>query len=104
MLIGVLSSPPGGNVMVSTRIRELLGAALGLLFFSTGTAFASLAPTATISATPHGANYDYTILLKNTGTTNIGTFWFAWTPPDLPDEFDFLPSEPLSVSQPPGWV
>ena len=34
-------------------------------------------------------DYRYTITLKDTGTTPIGTFWFAWVPGE-----DFLPSKP----------
>ena len=67
-------------------------------------AFGQLAATATISSVPNGGNFDYTILLTDTGTTDIATFWFAWTPPGQPIEYDFLPSLPLSTSQPTGWT
>lgn len=67
-------------------------------------AFGQLAGTATIFGTPDGPNYDYTISLKDTGTTDIGTFWFAWVPPGQPIEYDFLPSQPLSTTQPAGWI
>ena len=67
-------------------------------------AFGTLAATATISATPDGPNFDYTINLTDTGDTKIGTFWFAWTPPDQPIEYDFLPTAPLSASGPAGWT
>ncbi len=63
-----------------------------------------LSATATISAVPSGPNFNYTISLTNTGTMNIGTFWFAWTPPMMPIEYDFLPSAPFSISQPAGWL
>lgn len=42
-------------------------------------------------------DYRYTITLKDTGTTAIGTFWFAWVPGD-----DFLPAKP-KASAPKGW-
>ena len=42
--------------------------------------------------------YDYTLTLNNTGTTTIGTFWFAWVP-----GAGFLPDTPTSVSSPAGW-
>ena len=42
--------------------------------------------------------YQYTITLKDTGTTTIGTFWFAWIP-----GADFMPVKPLSVALPAGW-
>ena len=75
-----------------------------LLCLAIAPAFGQLAGTATIFAAPNGPNFDYTISLTNTGTTNIGTFWFAWTPPFMPIEYDFLPSAPSSVNQPTGWV
>jgi hypothetical protein len=67
-------------------------------------AFGALAATATISATPDGPNYDYTVTLTNTGSADIGTFWFAWTPPGQPFEYDFLPSGPIPTGQPGGWL
>lgn len=79
-------------------------AVMALLCIAMSHAFGQLAGTATIFATPDGGNFDYTISLKNTGSTNIGTFWFGWTPPGMPTEYDFLPSQPLSTNQPTGWV
>jgi hypothetical protein len=35
--------------------------------------------TATISGVPAGGSFDYTITLKNTGTTPLDSFWYAWT-------------------------
>jgi hypothetical protein len=43
--------------------------------------------------------YQYTITLKDTGTTTIGTFWFAWIPGE-----DFMPVKPLPVALPAGWT
>jgi hypothetical protein len=43
-------------------------------------------------------SYQYSITLNNTGTTQIGTFWFGWIP-----GYDFLPST-ASVSSPAGWI
>ncbi len=79
-------------------------ALMTVLCLAVSPAFGQLAGTATIFGTPDGANYDYTISLKDTGSTNIGTFWFAWTPPGQPFEYDFLPSQPLSTTQPAGWI
>src|SRR5262249_34341570 len=45
-----------------------------------------------------GSTFNYSITVTNTGTTNIGTFWFSW----VPDE-DFLPSVPSNVANPTGW-
>lgn len=44
-------------------------------------------------------DYRYTITLKDTGTTTIGTFWFSWVPGE-----DFMPVRPLSVTDPKGWT
>ena len=46
-----------------------------------------------------GAVYHYSITVNDTGTTNLGTFWFGW----VPDE-DFLPSVPTAVQDPSGWT
>jgi len=53
-----------------------------------------------VSTSGTGANtvYHYDINVTDTGTTNIGTFWFAWVP-----GADFLPSVPSAVSNPTGW-
>jgi hypothetical protein len=77
---------------------------IALLCITIAPAFGQLEATATISAVSNGPNFDYTISLTNIGTTDIGTFWFAWTPPGMPTEYDFLPSEPFSISQPAGWL
>lgn len=50
------------------------------------------------TGTPASPLYHYDITLNNTGTTDIGTFWFAWIPGG-----DFLPSVPASESSPSGW-
>ena len=44
-------------------------------------------------------DYRYTITLKDTGTTTIGTFWFSWIPGE-----DFMPVKPRSVALPAGWT
>lgn len=62
-------------------------------------ALATLTGTATYTSSPDGANYDYSLTLKNTGTTPIKTFWFSWIP-----SLSFLPSVPNSASAPTGWT
>jgi len=54
-----------------------------------------------VSTTGSQANptFNYQITLTDTGTTNVGTFWFGWVPGD-----DFLPTAPLSTSNPSGWT
>ncbi len=86
------------------RIRNVSIFALAVLLGAGSHAFGALSASATISAAPDGSNFDYTIQVTNTGTDNIGTFWFAWTPPQMPTEYDFLSSNPSSASGPAGWV
>ena len=51
-----------------------------------------------------GANqtFTYNVTLKDTGMTNIETFWYAWLPPD--NLYDFLKSTPTAESNPTGWT
>ena len=56
--------------------------------------------SATITATQLGpSTYQYTVMLDDTGSTTIGTFWFAWVPGE-----DFLDTKPSSVTAPAGWT
>src|ERR1035437_9799570 len=89
--------------MFPRRSGVVSAVAIGLLMgVAPAFAVAVVSATATISSVPNGANFDYTLSLLNTGTPNSGTFWFAWTPP-FP-EYDFLTSNPISTSQPTGWI
>jgi hypothetical protein len=90
--------------MVSLRITKICGVAVGLLTIWAGPALAALSATATISSTPDGSNFDYTVSVTDNGTTDIGTFWFAWTPPGDPTEYDFLPTPPSAEAGPSGWT
>src|SRR5690348_1462874 len=56
----------------------------------------TLVSTSGTSASPV---YHYDITLTDTGTTDIGTFWFAWVPGQ-----DFLPSRPSTTTNPTGWT
>ena len=78
--------------------------ALAAMWLGGAACYGQLGATATISSVPDGPNFDYTVSLTNIGTVNIGTFWFAWTPPGQPIEYDFLPSSPLSSGGPTGWT
>ena len=90
--------------MVAHRMGIISAAVvIGLLTAAVAPAEGALSGSATISSVPSGGNFLYTVILTNTGTTNIGTFWFAWTPPGAPFEYDFLPTLPSATSQPTGW-
>ncbi|MGA3044564.1 MAG: PEP-CTERM sorting domain-containing protein [Bryobacteraceae bacterium] len=43
--------------------------------------------------------YQYDLTLDNTGTTNIGTFWFAWVPGE-----GFMTTAPTDIQAPSGWT
>ena len=45
-----------------------------------------------------GNTFNYSLTLKNTGDTGIGSFWFAWIP-----GYDFLTSLPTVTGDPSGW-
>ncbi len=79
---------------------------LGIVLSAMGMSMASASAgtidaSGVITAKPDGNDFDYTITLTNiggTGSDSIATFWFAWVP-----GADFLPTNPLGVSQPFGW-
>lgn len=68
----------------------------------TGVAASSFAqfPSATgsFTSTPNGGVFNYTITLQNTGTLNIGQFWFAWIP-----DINFMIPLPTAIGSPTGW-
>ncbi len=45
------------------------------------------------------SQWQYTITLDDTGSTTIGTLWFAWVPGR-----DFLATSPGSITAPAGWT
>ena len=53
---------------------------------------------ATISDVPVSGGFDYTILLQNTGSTAINSFWYGWTTGG-----NNLPSIPSSPANLLGW-
>jgi hypothetical protein len=44
------------------------------------------------------SEYQYNLVLDNTGNTTIGTYCFAWTPGD-----NFMPVSPTGIDSPTGW-
>ena len=48
-----------------------------------------------------GPDFNYTLTLNNSSTSNsgIGTFWYSWVPGK-----DFMATSPISVSPPAGWT
>jgi hypothetical protein len=80
---------------VSVRIAACLALLVGIIPQASG----GEAATATITTSQTSAPFTYTISLHNSGTTNIGSFWYAWNATG----YDFLATHPLSVTAPAGW-
>lgn len=88
--------------MLMNNKPKIFCCGLALMLMSAAPAWAQVSGSASITAAQNGANWNYTINLKNTGTAgqgNIETFWFAWIPGD-----DFLPSVPNVTGKPTGWT
>ena len=62
-------------------------------------AVASEAASATFSSTQLSpTSWQYSLTLNDTGTTDLGTFWFAWVPGK-----DFMSTAPSGIADPAGW-
>ena len=83
------------NASFSARLALALAAGLGL---STVSGHAQGA-TATISDVAAGGNFDYTITLFDSGTTDLRSFWYGWT-----TSGNNLPSDPTSAANSLGWA
>jgi hypothetical protein len=92
-------APAGQNEVRARRVRRrpqlehLEGRAL----------LSNITASGVFSATPDGPNFDVSIQVSNSNTSDsaIGTFWYAWIP--VPDQ-NFLASRPISVTPPAGWT
>jgi PEP-CTERM motif len=81
--------------MPHVRLAAALSALLAVPAFAAG-----LDATATYTDTLlSNGEYQYDLTLKNTGTTTIGTYWFAWIP-----GAGFLSPPPTDVMSPTGWT
>jgi len=80
----------------STSIRFTLLAVAGLL--ASAVSSHAQGAMATISAVPVSGGYDYTILLTDTGSGNLNSFWYGWT-----TSGNNLPSPPSGASNSLGW-
>jgi hypothetical protein len=62
-------------------------------------AIAQLAGNAQLTSTPAaGGQFNNAIVVHDTGTTTIGTFWYSWIPGE-----NFMPSMPTNITSPTGW-
>ena len=63
-------------------------------------ATASEAASATFSSTQLSpSSWQYSLTLDDSGTTDVGTFWFAWVPGK-----DFMSTAPSGIVDPAGWT
>ena len=63
-------------------------------------ATASEAASATFASTQLSpTSWQYSLTLNDTGTTDLGTFWFAWVPGK-----DFMATAPSAIADPAGWT
>ncbi len=63
-------------------------------------AVAAESASATFSSTQLSAtSWQYDLTLSDTGTTNLGTFWFAWVPGQ-----NFMGVAPSGITSPAGWT
>ena len=73
--------------------------AAGAIVASSAVSNAALTGNATVSGSPIGGGlYHYTVTLNNTGTTTVGTLWFAWIPGG-----NFMAHVPTNITSPAGW-
>ena len=62
-------------------------------------AAAAESASATFTSTQLSAtSWQYSLTLDDTGTTDLGTFWFAWVPGK-----DFMPTAPSAIASPANW-
>jgi hypothetical protein len=60
----------------------------------------TLAATATFTDTEVSPGlFEYDLTLNNTGTTDVGTFWFSWIP-----GANFMTMPPTAIQSPAGWT
>ncbi|MGA2253609.1 MAG: PEP-CTERM sorting domain-containing protein [Thermoguttaceae bacterium] len=92
------SHSPNFRQKRSPRRRILGGLATAILLACAASASAQTpGADATLSAVGPGT---YALTLNDTGSTTIGTFWYAWEPGQ-----DFMPgAKPTSILSPPGWT
>src|ERR1700722_16170948 len=73
---------------------------LALVLAGSTSIYASELATATMLSTQLNATtWEYDLTLNDTGTTNVGTFWFSWIPGE-----DFMPTVPTDITSAAGWT
>lgn len=89
-----------GSSSISQRGAIGLAAVAIALACAAAPATASEAASATFSSMQLSpTSWQYSLTLNDTGTTNLGTFWFAWVPGK-----DFMATAPSAIADPTGWT
>jgi hypothetical protein len=76
----------------------LLATAAAVFIFQRAAMAGELANGVILYAQVNANTFRYTIDLQNSGTTNIGTLWYAWIPGE-----DFMGVAPTNLVAPTGW-
>lgn len=86
----------GRYVGVCVRVLRLICPILGVTSLVSGAEKAS----ASLTFSQLNSNtYHYSLTFNDIGTTNLGTFWFAWIPGQ-----DYMPTVPTNISSPASWT
>jgi len=82
------------------KLNSKSAVVLALATISVGAIAQTTSATGFITLLSQTGNvYNYDISITNTGTSGIGTLWYAWNPGQ-----DYLPTMPTSVGTPAGWT
>jgi hypothetical protein len=79
-------------------LTGLTAAAIAGLTLLTVSARGAESASAVLSATPSMGGYLDQITLDDTGSTNLGSFWYSWIP-----GVDYMSVLPTNVQSPTGW-
>jgi hypothetical protein len=83
---------------VGRAARSCIEALESRTLLSVGLAATAQLKLLSTTGTTQSPVYHYDITVTDTGSTNVGSFWFGWIPGD-----NFLPTTPSAASSPAGW-
>src|SRR5579859_6051510 len=89
------------------RYSCVTSVAVGLIGILSTVATAQINANVSYTSTQVGGSYQYDFTVTNTGTTNIATFWVAWTAAGYNGfgyPYDLLQGIPSVNSSPANWV
>jgi len=92
----------------STKILLAAIAAMGLCARANAqTSATGVVNLVSINGSGSNQTFSYNLVVKDTGSTSIDSFWYAWVPyiGSLPDNYyNFLPHSPTAETSPTGWT